>query len=90
MKSIAVQAGNKLNLAGKLLDVAFGDGKLADGRPYQRATVTVRVTQTYGGHEETSDIQVGMFATEFTSTGKCIFILCFKTHYVTLQIFHYI
>ena len=70
MKSINVQANNKLNLAGKLMDVQFGDGKLSDGRPYQRATVTVRVTQSYGGHEETSDVQVGMFATEFTSTGK--------------------
>lgn len=70
MKSIQIQATNKINLAGILLDVSLGDGKLADGRPYQRATVTIRVTQTYGGKEETSDIQVGMFATEFTSTGK--------------------
>ena len=70
MKSIAVQAGNKLNLAGKLMDVAFGEGTLSDGRPYHRATATIRVTQAYGGKEETSDIQIGMFATEFTSTGK--------------------
>ena len=69
-KSIQVQATNKLNLAGKLMDVAFGNGNLSDGRPYQRATVTIRVTQTYANKEETSDIQVGMFATEFTSTGK--------------------
>ena len=70
MKSIMIQATNKINLAGKLMDVTTGDGKLADGRTYQRATVTIRVTQTYGGKEETSDVQVGMFATEFTSTGK--------------------
>ena len=70
MKSISIQSGNKLNLAGILMDVAPGEGKLADGRPYKRATVTIRVTQTYGGKTETSDIQVGMFATEFTSTGK--------------------
>ena len=69
-KSISIQAGNKINLAGILMDVAPGEGKLSDGRPYKRATVTVRVTQTYGGKTETSDIQVGMFATEFTSTGK--------------------
>ena len=69
-KSIAIQSGNKLNLAGILMDVTPGDGKLSDGRPYKRATVTIRVTQTYGGKTETSDIQVGMFATEFTSTGK--------------------
>ena len=70
MKSVQIQAGNKINLCGKLMDVAFGNGKLSDGRPYERATVTIRATQTYGGKEETSDVQVGMFATEFTSTGK--------------------
>ena len=69
-KSISIQAGNKLNLAGILMDVTPGEGKLSDGRPYKRATVTIRVTQSYGGKTETSDIQVGMFATELTSTGK--------------------
>ena len=69
-KSIQIQAGNKLNLAGILMDVTPGEGKLSDGRPYKRATVTIRVNQSYGGKSETSDIQVGMFATEFTSTGK--------------------
>lgn len=70
MKDINIQAGNKINLAGTLMDVTTGNGKLSDGRTYKRATVTVRVNQTYGGKTETSDIQVGMFATEFTSTGK--------------------
>ena len=70
MKSVQVQANNKINLAGKLMDARLGSGTLSDGRPYQRATVTVRVTQTYANKEETSDVQVGMFATEFTSTGK--------------------
>ena len=70
MKSVQIQAGNKINLCGKLMDVTFGNGKLSDGRPYERATVTVRATQTYGGKEETSDVQVGMFATEYTGTGK--------------------
>ena len=70
MKSIQVQAGNKLNLAGKLMDVSFGEGKLTDGRHYERATVTIRVTQTFGGKTETSEIPIGLFATEFTSTGK--------------------
>lgn len=69
-KSIQVQAGNKLNLQGKLLDVNFGSGKLSDGRPYKRATVTIRVTQTYNGKEEVSEVPIGLFATEYTSTGK--------------------
>ena len=70
MKSVQIQAGNKINLCGKLMDVTFGNGKLSDGRPYERATVTIRATQTYGGKEETRDVQGNMFATEFTSTGK--------------------
>lgn len=70
MKSISVQAGNKLNLAGKLMDVSFGEGTLTDGRRYERATVTIRVTQTFGGKTETSEIPIGLFATEFTSAGK--------------------
>lgn len=70
MKTLKEQSTNKLTLAGTLMDVQFGDGKLTDGRPYKRATVTVRVNQTYGGREETSDIQASMFATEYTSTGK--------------------
>ena len=70
MKSVQIQAGNKINLCGKLMDVTFGNGKLSDGRPYERATVTIRATQTYGGKDETSDVEVGMFATEYTSTGK--------------------
>lgn len=69
MKSIQIQAMNKINLCGTLMDVSFGEGKLSDGRDYKRATVTIRVNQTYGGREETSDIQVGMFATEWTSKG---------------------
>ena len=48
MKSIAIQAPNKVNITGILMDVAAGSGKLSDGRDYERATVTVRVTQTYG------------------------------------------
>jgi hypothetical protein len=70
MKGINVQATNKVNLAGVLLDATFGNGKLSDNRPYERATVTIRVNQAYGGQNETSEIQVGLFATEFTSTGK--------------------
>ena len=69
-KSIQIQAGNKINLTGKLLDVNLGSGRLNDGRPYERATVTIRVTQTYNGKSETSEVQTGMFATEYTSTGK--------------------
>lgn len=69
-KSIMVQASQKLNLVGKLLDVNFGSGTLSDGRKYERATATIQVTQSVTGREETSEIPASFFATEFTSTGK--------------------
>ena len=70
MKDINVQAQNKVTVVGKLLDVVFGEGQLSDGRHYERATLTIRTTQTYGGREETSEIPVSLFATQYTSTGK--------------------
>lgn len=70
MKSIEVQAQNKMNICGKLMNVDFGEGKLSDGREYKRATVTVRVTQPVDDKEETSEIPIGFFATPYTTTGK--------------------
>lgn len=70
MKNLSVQAQNKLNITGKLLDVTFGEGKMSDDRAYHRASLTIRVTQTYGGREETSEIPVSIFAAQYTSTGK--------------------
>ena len=70
MKDIMIQANNKMNLVGKLLNVDFGDGKMSDGRDYKRATVTIRVTQPVDGKEETSEINVGFFASPYTKTGK--------------------
>lgn len=69
-KMMSVQATNKINLVGKLLSVQFGSGKTVNGQTYKRANVTIRVTQTCNGQNETSEIPVSMFATEFTSTGK--------------------
>ena len=70
MKDINVQAQNKVTVVGKLLDVVTGEGQLSYGRHYERATLTIRTTQTYGGREETSEIPVSLFATQYTSTGK--------------------
>ena len=69
MKNILEQAINKVTIVGKLLDVTFGNGTTKTGVPYERATVNIRVTQTYGGREETSEIPVGMFSTQYTSKG---------------------
>ena len=70
MKNILDQATNKVNIVGKLLDATFNTGTTKTGTPYERATLTIRVTQTYGGHEETSEIPVSMFASQYTSKGS--------------------
>lgn len=71
MKDLSTQAQNKINIVGRLLDVSFGEGKLSDGRVYNRATATIRVSQAFGGNrEETSEIPVSIFATQYTTTGK--------------------
>ena len=69
MKSINNQAQNKVSISGKLLDVSFSSGKTKKGVPYERANVTVRVVQTYGGKEEVSEISVPFFATQYTNSG---------------------
>lgn len=69
MKTLADQGTNKITIVGKLLDVAFASGKTKTGAPYERANLTVRVAQTYGGNDEVSEVPVSMFASQFTSKG---------------------
>lgn len=69
-KDIMTQANNRINVVGKLLDAVIVDDKLGDGRKYKRANLTIRVTQTYGGREETSEIPVSMFAAQYTKQDK--------------------
>lgn len=66
MKNLMYMSENKINIVGKLLDVVAADGKLEDGRYYERATFTVRVNQTYNGNQEISEIPVSIFATQYT------------------------
>ena len=70
MKSISEQALNQINIVGKLLDVTYRNGTLSDGRIYESANMTIRVTQTYGGQEEVSEIPVSMFAAKYTLNNK--------------------
>lgn len=70
MKNLDTQAQNKINIVGKLLDITFGEGKMSDGRVYNRAALTVRATQSFGGHTETSDVPVSIFACQYTNSGK--------------------
>ena len=69
-KTIMDQATNKINIVGKLLDTTFREGKTSTGQNYESCNFTVRVTQTYGGREETSEIPVSIFATQYTSQNK--------------------
>ena len=69
-KDINKQALNKVNIVGKLLDKSFTEGTMSNGNKYERANLTVRVTQMVDNREETSEIPVVMFASPFTSTGK--------------------
>lgn len=69
-KNIMEQATNKVNIVGKLLDTTFREGKTSTGQTYESCNFTVRVTQTYGGREETSEIPVSIFATQYTSQNK--------------------
>ena len=69
-KNIMEQATNKVNIVGKLLDTTFREGKTSTGQTYESWNFTVRVTQTYGGREETSEIPVSIFATQYTSQNK--------------------
>ena len=69
-KDINKQALNKLNIVGKLLDKTFNEGMTSTGKKYERANLTVRVTQMVDNREETSEIPVAMFATPFTNGGS--------------------
>ena len=52
MKDIMTQANNKITIIGKLLDATFNKGTTSEGKPYERANLTVRVTQKYGNRTE--------------------------------------
>ena len=69
MKDIMNQANNKVTIVGKLLDASFATGKTSAGKAYERANLTVRVTQTYSGRTETSEVPVSAFATQYTNKG---------------------
>lgn len=68
-KDIMTQATNKITIVGKLLDATFAKGTTGEGKPYERANLTIRTTQKYANREETSEIPVSAFATQFTKTG---------------------
>lgn len=69
-KNILDQATNKINIVGKLMECVFREGTTKNGQHYESANMTIRVTQQYNGREETSEIPVSIFATQYTSQNK--------------------
>lgn len=70
MKSIDTQATNSVNVVGKLLSMTFRNGNTSAGKPYESVAMLIRVTQTIEGKEETSEIPISIFATQYTNAGK--------------------
>lgn len=71
MKDINVESKNQVCIIGKLLETSFMEfASKTDGRKFERANMTIRVTQTYDGQEETSDVPVTMFASPYTRNNK--------------------
>lgn len=70
MKTIDTQAINTVNVVGKLLSTTFRSDKTSTGKPYESVAMVVRVTQIIEGKEETSEIPVSIFASQYTNAGK--------------------
>lgn len=60
---------NPVTVVGKVVDIEFNSSKNSDGIPTQSANVILRVTQSYKGITETSEIKNRVYATKFTGAG---------------------
>lgn len=69
MKNTQVQATNKVNIVGKLIEMQFREGTTKDGKPYESCNYTVRVHQTIEGKEEIHEIPLSLFASKYTNAG---------------------
>ena len=70
MKTLTNQGQNQVKIIGKLLDASFRSGKTKAGVPYESATVTIRVAQSFDGRDEVDEIPVSIFGQQFTSKGQ--------------------
>lgn len=69
MRDINVQATNKVNIVGKLIEAQFREGTTKDGKPYESCNYTVRVHQNIEGKDEIHEIPLSMFASKYTNAG---------------------
>lgn len=70
MRDLTIQSANQITVVGKLLECDIKEGMTKANKPYARANLTVRVTQTYRGKEETSEIVLPFFSCKYTNAGK--------------------
>lgn len=69
-KNVEMQATNTATVTGTLLDVSVREMETkADKKPFRSANVVLRVTQTYGGKTEISEIPISMVAMKFKKDG---------------------
>lgn len=70
MKDIkTAQSKNDVIIRGKVISKKFRSGTTKTGVPYESADIKVRVSQTYCGQNEISEIPVSFFASQYTKTG---------------------
>lgn len=65
-----IQSKNEVNVTGKLISVTPRSGKTSLGVPYESVSMVVRVDQNIEGKQQTNEIPISIFATQFTSSGK--------------------
>ena len=74
MLDLSIQSTNEVIIEGVLQEVDLREGTLekpgAPVRDYVAGTVTIAVTQTVGGVEESSEIPVSVFATKLKNDGN--------------------
>lgn len=72
MKNINEQALNEVTVIGKLIEVKTTSTTNQNGQPAEYGSAIIRVTQTYSGNEEISEVPVSFYITKFKSNGKDI------------------
>jgi len=69
MKNLSFESYNDVTLRGQIISKTFGNGTTKTNQPYERATIHLRVTQTFCGNTETNEIPVNFFASQYTKSG---------------------
>lgn len=63
------ESTNEVQVVGYLQEVDLTDGTDKNGKPYVRGKVIIRVSQSYSGRTEESEIPVSIYASQYTNKG---------------------